>query len=81
MPAPETMTTSTRRYLRECRDWLPANHPLAVALRLTAAQLDITFQTSTMAQYTKQIDQIERMAPAAGQGSLLPVSNLIGPRK
>lgn len=82
MPAPETMVKSTRRYLRERREWLPATHPLAVALVRTAEQLDRAYQASTMAQYTKQIDQIERMAPAAGQSPLPGAggSSLVGPR-
>lgn len=86
MARKETMVTATRRYLRECREWLPATHPLAVALVRTAEALDDSFQTSTMALYSKQVDQLERLRPAAGQGTLpgtAPAAGslaLIGPR-
>ena len=84
MPRKETQTTATRRYLRQCRDWLPAEHPLAVALLRTAEALDGGFQTSTMSIYIKQVEQIEKLKPATGQ-SLLPGTSpadlhLVGPR-
>lgn len=80
MPRKETMTSATRRYLRQCREWLPATHPLAVALERTAEQLDRGYQTSMMAVYNKQIEQIERRRPSANQPALLPGGHLIGPR-
>lgn len=88
MPKAETMSTSTARFLRSCRDWLPGNHPLAVALKRTAAELDANYQASVMAQYVKLIERIEDRRPAAGQATL-PGSapaitdglHLIGPRK
>ena len=89
MPKPETMTTSTARFLRQARDWLPANHPLAVALRRTAAELDASYQASVMSQYVKLIQTIEARRPATGQAVLpdtAPVAepdglHLIGPRR
>ncbi|NHB85215.1 hypothetical protein G7085_12860 [Tessaracoccus sp. HDW20] len=58
---------------------------LAIALLRTAEALDGAYQTSTMSVYIKQVDQIEKLRPAAGQ-SVLPGTSpadlrLLGPRQ
>lgn len=87
MARKETMTTSTNRYLREAREWLTAWHPLAVALKRTAEALDLSYTAAVMSQYSKLLDQAEKMRPAQGQAALpgtqpgTPTgAHLIGPR-